>query len=158
MTYCADNDIYLAFGRSNVRKWADVDNNNVVADIEARLLWARTAAYAELNDRLRTSPYQFPLTDEPYPDIVIRMEASLAGVLLYESRGITDTNQVTGAPIHALAWHRKRVEEFCVDLKTRRITLDVTPPIDVTVVPAVVNDHDTDEDVIVYEEDNPWYP
>lgn len=128
MTYCADTDIDLAFGRENARKWADVDNNGLNAAILARYEWARENAYAELNSRLATSRYQFPLAepaeeDEGYPALLVRMEAFLAGVLMYESRGVTDVNPVSGKPQHALTWHRSRVDEFVRDVHSRRIAL-----------------------------------
>ncbi len=63
ITYSTDADIYLAFGETNVQKWADVDNDGVYTSIEARLDWARNEAYDELNSRLSSSPYQFPLDD-----------------------------------------------------------------------------------------------
>jgi hypothetical protein len=162
MTYSTDGDLELAFGRTNVRKWADVNNDGVAADVAARLEWAREAAYAELNDRLRKSPYQFPLAEpgsgDAYPATVVRMEAYLAGVLLYESRGVTDVNQVTGQPIHALMWHRRAVDRFVTDLCTRRMTLDVEPPVETSETPAVVNRHVTDDDWTAAGEEGEQWP
>jgi hypothetical protein len=163
MTYCTDDDVMKAFGRSNVRKWADVNNDAVEAHILERIEWARDGAYAYLNDKLRFSPYQFPLSapasGDSYPFTVIRMEAYYAGVLLYESRGVTDYNQMTGAPIHALAFFKKEVESFIADLITRRITLDVAPAIETSSTPLVENDHDTDDVTTTEaEEAAAWYP
>lgn len=122
MPYCEDTDIELAFGRENVHKWADVDNDNLDASVTARKLWAREQATAELDARLAASAYQFPLASGDYPAILVRMCAYLAGVLLYESRGVTDVGE-DGKATHALMWHRKRVDEFIRDVYGRRIVL-----------------------------------
>lgn len=122
MTYCTDNDVFLAFGRTNVRKWADLDNTNVQGSIDARMMWAREQAYDELNSRLASSRYHFPLSGTTFPAILVRMEAYLAGVLLYESRGVTDVGD-DGKAQHALMWHRKRVDEFVCDIHAKRIEL-----------------------------------
>lgn len=122
MTYSANADVELAFGRSNVRKWADLNNTNLQAEIDDRMEWAREQAYDELNSRLASSRYQFPLAGTTFPAILVRMEAYLAGVLLYESRGVTDVGE-DGKAQHALMWHRKRVDEFIRDVHGKRIEL-----------------------------------
>jgi hypothetical protein len=162
MTYCSDDDVFKAFGRSNVRKWADVNNDQVESHVLERLEWAREGAYAYLNDKLRKSSYQFPLaapaSGDSYPFTVVRMEAYYAGVLLYESRGVTDVNPVTGAPMHALSFFKKEVESFIADVITRRITLDVAPAIETSSTPLVENEHDTDEDATSTEEsEEAWF-
>lgn len=120
-TYSTSNDLYLAFGQENIEKWADLNNNKAPTEIADRLDWARAQAYDELNSRLAQSPYQFPLAGTP-PIILTRMEAYLAGVLLYESRGVTDVG-TDGKAQHTLMWHRKRVDEFVRDIYARRIAL-----------------------------------
>lgn len=126
MTYSANSDVFLAFGERNVRKWADIESTNIQAVIEARIEWAREQAYDELNSRLASSKYKFPLDElaenEAYPPILVRMEAYLTGVLLYESRGVTDVDD-EGNPKHALRWHRKAVETFVTDIHAGRLQL-----------------------------------
>jgi len=121
-TYSTNQDLYLVFGQSNIKKWADVDNDRVYGNIEARLDWARAQAYDEINSKLAESLYQFPLKGPDYPLIIVRMEASLAGVLLYESRGVTDVD-AQGRAQHALQWHRTFVERCIRDIFARRLVL-----------------------------------
>ncbi len=131
MTYSTDQDVFNAFGESNVRKWADVNNNKLEPDITARLLWGHTAASGYLDSKLSRSPYQFPLADislQPnaaFDTTLVLMDSYLVGVLLYESRGVTDVGP-HGQAMHNLRWHRERVEEFIRDVFARRITLAVT--------------------------------
>jgi phage gp36-like protein len=126
-TYSTRADLVLAFGESNLVQWSDLNNGRVYLEIEARIDWARAQAYDELNSRLADSRYQFPLdTTKAIPPLLVRMEAYLAGVLLYESRGVTDVGE-DGKAQHALMWHRKRVDEFVRDVYARRIVLIDAP-------------------------------
>lgn len=123
MAYCEATDIDLAFGQTNVRKWADVNNNGLASEINARIAWAIENADSEIDSRLNKSRYQFPLSDDSYlPSILVRMSAYLSGVLLYESRGVTDVGP-DGKANHALQWHRSRVDEFIRDIHGRRLEL-----------------------------------
>lgn len=123
MLYCVKNDIYLAFGKSNADKWADLNNNGIQSEVDARYVWAIAQASNELDARLADSPYQFPLDDvATVPPIVVRMASFLAGVLLYESRGITDIGPM-GAPTHHLSWHRKWVYDCIRDIYGRKLEL-----------------------------------
>lgn len=123
MSYSAKEDVELAFGRSNVRKWADIDNTSLQEVVDARVAWAIEQADSELDSKLANSQYQFPLADDSeVPPILARMSSYLAGVLLYESRGVTDVGE-RGQAQHALMWHRKRVDEFVRDVWGRRVEL-----------------------------------
>jgi phage gp36-like protein len=126
MPYSAKTDVELAFGATNVRKWADLENTGLEANVLARIEWAIANADAELDARLAGSRYQFPLADPPaegsYPAILVRMSAYKAGVLLYESRGVTDRGE-RGEAQHALTWHRKQFEEFVRDVWAKRVDL-----------------------------------
>ncbi len=108
--YASSYDIDVIFGNSNVQKWADVNNDQVDIDIQRRIGWALCLATSSLDDRLRSGPYPVPFTD-PYANQLIDACARLAGVLLYESRGIVDTT-AEGEPVHQLAPHRKMVQQF----------------------------------------------
>ena len=159
MPYCVDSDLDLAFGRDNVRKWADANNNRLETEVVARKLWARQAATDELDASLAASEYQFPLDDaEPYPGLLVRMCAYLAGVLLYESRGVTDVD-AEGRPQHSLMWFRRRVEQFIKDLHGRRIKLVGatlrSAAVETTQVPEFVSLEDPADETYVTEiEDN----
>jgi len=123
MAYSADTDLDLAFGQANVRKWADVNNNGVNTEIVARIAWAIANADDYLNSKLRKSRYQFPLADDSViPPILARMSSYYAGVLLYESRGVTDIGP-DGKSVHALTAHKQAVDEFIRDIHGRRTEL-----------------------------------
>ena len=123
MDYCEDTDLYLAFGQANVRKWADVNNNGVNAEVTDRIAWAIENATDYLDSKLRKSRYQFPLADDStIPPILKRMAAYYAGVLLYESRGITDVGP-DGKTLHALTAQKNSVDEFIRDIHGRRTEL-----------------------------------
>lgn len=123
MAYSADTDLDLAFGQANVRKWADVNNNGVNTEIVARIAWAIANADDYLDSKLRKSRYQFPLADDStIPPILKRMSAYKAGVLLYESRGITDIGP-DGRGSHALLTQKQEVDEFIRDIHGRRVEL-----------------------------------
>jgi phage gp36-like protein len=112
MAYSADTDLYDQFGLSNVTKWADLDNDGSAEKIAARIARAIAWADAEIDSRLRGGPYVLPLADEEedVPLEIVDASACLAGVWLYESRGVTDYDETSGQPIHRLAYQRKRVD------------------------------------------------
>lgn len=144
MSYATENDLHNVFGRTNVRKWADLNNANVAADIDARITWALDTASADMDDRLRKSPAQFPLADSPYPLSVVLHCAYYAGVLLYNSRGVTDMTP-QGEVINQLSWARKEYERFIRGIWGRSIVLDIVLPIEITEAPFVEEFDDEEE-------------
>lgn len=141
MSYSTDNDLYLAFGRDNIRGWADVQNNGIQADIDDRIEWAREEAHDELNSRLAAGPYSMPVAAPPR--MLIRIEAYLAGILLNESRSITDVEEDAGDLKNFI----KRIDKFVNGIKTGAIKLtDVEPVADLTEVPMAVNYPDPDKE------------
>jgi phage gp36-like protein len=123
--YCTDDDLDQLYGRTNVDKWADLESNEVAAEIRSRRAWARVEASREIDDRLRNGPYPVPLA-RPIPRTIARLAAQYAGVLLYESRGIQDVNPETGQAIHRLSWHRKEFSKRIVALHAGQLE----PPIE----------------------------
>jgi phage gp36-like protein len=119
--YAESKDIELIFGRSNVRKWADVENTESAYEIDQRICWALSEARAYIDDRLRGGRYTIPFTDPPTR--IVSMSARYAGVLLYDSRGITDMSE-DGKPKHQLSAHRDMVEKFLDQILSGKIRLD----------------------------------
>lgn len=111
MPYCTRQDIENIFGRSNVEQWADVNNNSATPEIASRIEWAINLAGSELDARMRGGVYAVPFTDEPFDTLWVNAVARLAGVLLYEGRGITDVDTF-GRPVHPLSTHRDMAYEF----------------------------------------------
>jgi phage gp36-like protein len=115
--YYADRaDIELIFGNTNVVTWADVDNDGDDTLIVNRICWALQLSHYQINDRLTGGAYVIPFVI-PYPVQIIDCCARLAGVLLYESRGIIDATD-TQKPRNTVTYHRDLVE------KTLRAVLD----------------------------------
>jgi len=110
MTYCVKTDIYDVYGETNTKKWADLDNDEDSAKIDARIAKAIAWADNEIDSRLRKSLYSLPLQDEDgdTPPDILNTAALLAGVWLYENRGVNDFDPDTGAAVHRLAYQRDR--------------------------------------------------
>ena len=105
--YCARADVEAIYGVTNVSKWGDLDSDQDAGKITARITWAIQSASNELEDRLRGGPLSVPFS--PVPQTIKETTAYLAGVILYEFRGITDMTE-EGEPQHRLHWHRERVD------------------------------------------------
>jgi len=121
--YATREDIEMIFGAENVSKWADLDNDQNALKIEARVSWALCLAKERLDDKLRGSLYTIPFAD-PAPRTIIDVNARMAGVLLYESRGIIDMD-ANGNPVHQLAPHSKLADATIRDIIAGRIVLAV---------------------------------
>lgn len=110
MAYCTQSDIEQIFGVRNVATWSNLDNSSTSADgprINAAIEYARTW----LDDRFAGGRYQLPLTTDGsnVPSTIRDLAARLAGVWLYESRGMDEQDE-NGRPFNRLAFHRRYVE------------------------------------------------
>ena len=91
-SYIGQSDIESRFGTTNVAKWSNLDNTTTTADadrIEAAILYAED--YVE--NRFRNGPYALPfqaVSGTLYQ--LIDWCAKLAGIWLYEHRGLRDEN------------------------------------------------------------------
>lgn len=137
--YATRSDLERHYGRTNVIKWADLDNDNNTESIAERIQWALVAATSYLDNRLRFGPYTVPFED-PYPLELTRMCAWYAGVLLYESRGVTDFN-AEGRPQHQLHHQKRNVETMIKDVLTRRLRFNL--PTSATSYPQVMSDDES---------------
>jgi len=134
------DDIYLVFGQTNTRKWANADN---VADsgagataINNRITWASQKATDYINDRLRRTYYDIPF-DTP-PQTIIDLSAQLAGCTLYQMpRGLVEGEDAQAA-MQAV---RDEAEALLARIVAGQIKLDVE--MSVTSVPGIVNAEDT---------------
>lgn len=121
-TYAERTDVELIFGRTNIYKWADVDNEEDDDFVAQRICWALQESYAYFNDRLRSGPYTIPFSTPPAR--VISMSARWAGVILYDARGISDTSD-DKQPKHQLSAHRDMVVKFLNELLSSKARLDL---------------------------------
>ncbi len=120
--YCVRADVESVFGHHNIQKWADIENHGNGAHIGGRIARAIEAATAEIDDRLRGGPYLVPIAT--VPTTIRQLAARLAGVWLYESRGIEDFDEATGRAIHRLAWHREHVDRVLKEIMAGGRRLD----------------------------------
>lgn len=121
MSYATRTDVEAIYGANNVERWADIDNDGDEDHIEARITWALGVAEDKLNNRLKSSgKYDIPF-DEPVDSELTEMTARFAGVLLYESRGLTDTENDDGRNV--LTGHRKQVDQFVKDVNSGKVRL-----------------------------------
>jgi len=93
MSYATRSDLNEVFGKPNVDKWADLDNDGVSATITARITKALAVADDEVNNRLRNGLYALPivLSEGGTPVVIVDAAAKIAGCWLYTSRGLADT-------------------------------------------------------------------
>ena len=124
MSYCARADIESVFGVENVKQWADLDNDEVSTKIAARITAAIAYAQAEVDDRLRGGPYTPPL-DEPPPSVITDIAAKLAGVWMYENRGVRDYNPDTGEAEHRLTFQKDDAEKKLREIRVGLRRLDL---------------------------------
>ena len=119
--YAERSDIELIFGKANVAKWADVDNEENLNDIEGRINWSLESSHNEINSRLLGGPYTIPFIT-PYPQPIVVQCARMSGIMLYDSRGITDFSE-DGLPKHQLFYHKELCKNFFNFILSRRLRL-----------------------------------
>lgn len=101
--YCAKSNMSDVFLEENINTWADPDL--VAGTIATRVAKAIDVASDEIDDNMRSSHYLIPLSTPAgaTPPAIEDIAAKLAGVWLYESRGVADVSGERGAPLHALS-------------------------------------------------------
>jgi phage gp36-like protein len=92
--YATQGDIEDRFGVPNVAAWSQttgaVDASGLpLADV-GRIQRALDASDAEIDSALRDGPYLVPLSLSGDWQVVINWSATLAGVWLYQTRGLRD--------------------------------------------------------------------
>lgn len=143
--YAERVDIEFIFGADNVKKWADLDNDENDVKIANRIDEALNLATVYIDDRLRGGPYKIPFTTEGdgsssshtnVPRQILDACARYAGVKLYESRGITDFNREAEEVDHQLSPHIIAVKRFLNNVMAGVVRLDTK--IIATQIPKVV--------------------
>lgn len=125
MSYCTRSDIEQIFEADNVSKWADLADTEDATAIAARIALAIEYADMEVDDHLRGGPYAVPITGA-----ATRMRwiaAQIAGIWLYEVRGVRDFNEETGQPIHRYKAMRESTYRTLNSIRNGVIRLDATP-------------------------------
>ncbi len=123
MAYCAQTDIERRFGATQVAKWADIDADGDATKIANRIASAIVYADVEIDDRLRGGPYTVPFSS-PTPATVTRISAELAGVWLFEGRGIHEWSPEGGGE-HRLSGIERKAREMLLAIRSGLLALDV---------------------------------
>ncbi|MCS7226528.1 MAG: DUF1320 family protein [Gloeomargarita sp. SKYB31] len=121
--YCTRADIEMIFGAHNVAVWADLNSTGNPAEIDARIAHAIQLAEAEVNSILANSMYQVPIASqaETTPILIREVTATLAGVYLFEGRGIKEVSITQdGLPIHPYSMKRLWALQVLQDLQAGR--------------------------------------
>ncbi len=120
--YCDSDDIKDLFGNDNVEKWADLDNDEDTTKIAARIARSITAAMADFDSRMLGGPYTIPMTGTILEEVK-QITATLAGVWLYERRGVEDYDAENETSKHRLSFQKdeayQKIDQYRAG--TRRI-------------------------------------
>lgn len=128
MAYANRADVELLYGAANIVIWAnlesgDPEDEDVADAIDARIASALADAEADVDDRTRGGPYAVPFPSVPV--CIKRATALLAGVMLYEARGVTDFDSETGKPQHQLQYQKKEAEAICASVRSGARVLSI---------------------------------
>jgi hypothetical protein len=128
VSYAVKADLEQVFGAKNINQWADLDNDCDAEKIEDRISAAIAYAENEVDSKLRRHIYEIPVTDgeSGTPREIVDVVANLAGVWLYENRGVQDFNPETGRSVHRLEFNRQRAEKTLREILAGIRTLDAT--------------------------------
>lgn len=150
LAWTSRKEMEYMFGIENLKQWADLENNQSAADISERIQWAVDEATAEARERLMDSPVNLAsLTEVPR---TLRVNTTrLAGVLLYESRGVKDTENEEGK--HKLSYHQQRANKYFQQVIAGTIRIQGTNG--ATTIPGIVfdNGNNSVEDDIPTDDD-----
>lgn len=121
MAYAVRADIEKRFGRTAVEKWASMEGTTSRADVAVKIATALVDAETEVNDALRGGPYAIPFTTVPRR--ITQETARLAGVILYEARGVELEDESDDA--ETIANHRKQIMDTLRGIKHGNTQLSV---------------------------------
>ena len=110
------DDLHAIFGKVNVEKWADLDSNKKQSTINDRISKAISDATEEFKDDFRG---EYDLDELVVVRTVKKMIARMAGVDLYQRRGLEDKNE-------AIENHQKIIKRQTDRLHTRLMKPNAT--------------------------------
>lgn len=123
--YTSLGRINSMFGQANVAKWSQV-NGAATLDVLRIQGAAIVDAEAYIDAALRNnSQYVVPFTS-PIPAHITTIATILAGVNMYEAKGVLDWDPESGRPTHRLHYQRKRAMTDLDRIRTGRIHIDET--------------------------------
>ena len=91
--YITQSDIESVFGDDNIATWSNLDNTDATANTD-RITSAINYAQSSIDDRFRFTRYLVPLQGDGVTLYIVKdWAAKLAGIWLYMSRGVRDSNE-----------------------------------------------------------------
>lgn len=113
------------FGFDNIMQWLALDTGDEATDYAQRAYDCIKQAEAWIDVQLSGSFYNSTSYERPtVPTVLHELATTQAGILMYESKGVTDYDPESGRPTHRLEYHRKRVEMMVKELRNGLIKLD----------------------------------
>lgn len=108
---------------ANVTTWADLDNDANASKITARIARAIVVAEDQVNAWLRGGAYAIPFSGAP--TMIEDICAVLAGVWLYDARGVAEYGVGDGKVQHRLHHQRDTALTKLVEIRTGDLDIDV---------------------------------
>ena len=109
--YSMTQDVYDIYGKANIWRWSDPDNNGDQVVVTDRINWANRMAEAYVNGRLARGRYTIPFCKPAVPMVII-LAASYAGLYLYDTRRVVSAdadNRVSAQKKNADMWIKQIV-------------------------------------------------
>lgn len=122
--YTNSHLIEQQYGVENVHKWLGIDDSDEAVDWALRMYGFIDRVESSIDDTLRGGPFTVPFT-APAPKTVVDIATLLAGVAMYESRGVVDMNAETGQPQHRLHYQKKQAEKDLAKIRAGQMRLDL---------------------------------
>ncbi len=121
----ARSDLDDVFGKSNIDKWADLENEGDIDHIAARVAWAISLAESHVRSKMILTTYVWDtIATNPMVEHAIALKA---GMLLHTNRSVVDSDGLskTGNP---MARFERLYKDFFVAVSSNEISLnDGTP-------------------------------
>ncbi len=96
------------------------------AKITARITRSITEAMADVDSHMKGGPYTVPLakSDSSIPTVITRITTKIAGVWLYENRGVNDYDAEKRTAKHRLSFHKEEAYRTMLELRARTQVID----------------------------------
>jgi len=123
--YTDSSRIEQKFGADNLHLWLALDDSDEPVDYSFREWSLISDAERYIDERLKGSFIGGAFTDT-IPGVITQLATELAGVLMYENRGVIDTNAITGQAEHKYRFIRNRVEDQLRQIKYGKLLISDT--------------------------------
>lgn len=111
------------FGATNVLTWASINGSDATA-ITALITNAIADAEDFIDDTIRSGMYEIPFTGTIPPAIKL-IACLMAGVHIYEAKGVIDWDVETGRPQHRLHYQKHTATNMLDSVRRGKMQIDV---------------------------------